>query len=166
MWQYAAAPGDATEAPIRWPSATRLTRDASRPSLLMFVHAECPCSRASVTELGRLLGRAPVPPAATVVFVHSREGELWRQASRLQGVTLFADADSSEARRFGASTSGATLLYDSHGQLVFSGGLTASRGHEGSGMGEERLVTLLEGATPDRAESPIFGCPLQDKETR
>jgi hypothetical protein len=36
------------------------------------------------------------------------------------------------------------------------------RGHEGDSFGQERIVALLAGGTADRADSPVFGCPLSD----
>jgi hypothetical protein len=39
-----------------------------------------------------------------------------------------ADAEGVEMHRFGALTSGQTLVYDAAGRLLFSGGITASRG--------------------------------------
>ena len=38
-------------------------------------------------------------------------------------------------QRFGAETSGQTLLYDRDGRLLFSGGTTGSRGHDGDNAG-------------------------------
>jgi hypothetical protein len=164
MWRYAAAAGAPTSAPRRWPAATRLARTPDAAQLLVFVHAECPCSRASLTELGHLLERKAIP--TTVVFAEPRDDSaLHRQAERL-GVTLFDDNDGSESHRFGAETSGATLLYDRAGTLAFAGGLTASRGNEGSGLGVERLLLLVDGKIPDRADSPVFGCPLHNQETQ
>jgi hypothetical protein len=136
----------------------------------MFVHPRCSCSRASLVELDRLLGRVRGLAAPTVVFVKPHgapadfdDGALRAQAARLPGVTLADDGDGVEARRFGAATSGATLLYGRDGALVFDGGLTQVRGHEGDSFGEERIVALLTTGRADRADSPVFGCPLDDE---
>jgi hypothetical protein len=94
--------------------------------------------------------------------VPPERGELDELAQRA-GVRTVEDPGGREATRFGADTSGATLLYDAAGRLAFAGGLTMSRGHEGNSFGEERIVALLTGTTPDRNDSPVFGCPIHDR---
>ena len=170
LWRYAAQRGSDSLAPATWPAATALARDPSRPTLLMFVHPRCACSRASVVELGHLLARVRGRVAPTIVFVRPRgaddrdfdRGELRTLAASVPGVALFDDAGGVEARRFGAATSGATLLYDAGARLAFAGGLTSVRGHEGDSFGQERIVALVSGGTADRADSPVFGCALED----
>ena len=56
----------------------------------------------------------------------------------------------------------AALLYGSDGRLAFSGGLTSVRGHAGDSFGQERIVSLITTGAADRAESAVFGCPLDD----
>jgi hypothetical protein len=85
---------------------------------------------------------------------------LWRSASALPDVTVVRDDDGVEARRFGVETSGQTLLYDGRGTLIFSGGITGSRGHEGANAGEASLVALLTRGEADRSGTSVFGCPL------
>ncbi len=46
--------------------------------------------------------------------------DLWRTASALPNVTVVRDDDGREAERFGAATSGQTLLYDARGELIFA----------------------------------------------
>jgi hypothetical protein len=166
VWRYAAAPGEETRAPAIWPAATHLSRAADRATLVMFVHPHCACSRASLHELGNLLRRVPGSAHALVTFVGESGSELRQIAESLPDTEIAVD-DGEESRRFGAATSGATLLYDQNGHLEFSGGLTAVRGHEGNSFGQERVVALLRGTAADRRDSPVFGCPLQDpKEAR
>jgi hypothetical protein len=171
LWRYKAAPGAESQAPPTWPAESKLSRAPERATLLVFVHPRCSCSRASLTELGRLLSRVGDRVLATVVMVRPKgvgpnwdPGELKDSAARLLGVVTVDDDGGEEARRFGAATSGATLLYDAAGRLSFAGGLTAIRGHEGNSFGEERIVALLAGKNADRRDSPVFGCPLDDPE--
>jgi hypothetical protein len=65
-----------------------------------------------------------------------------------------------EAERFGTSTSGQTLLYSADGRLLFSGGITGSRGHAGDNEGRDGLVALLTRAGSGRTRASVFGCPL------
>src|SRR5262249_57501676 len=86
--------------------------------------------------------------------------DLWSSAERIPGVSVALDAGGAEAKRFGAETSGAVVLYDPAGRLVFHGGITAARGHEGDSFGQQRIAAFLSGARADRADAPVFGCAL------
>jgi hypothetical protein len=57
-------------------------------------------------------------------------------------------------------TSGAVLLYSSDGKLLFQGGITPARGHQGDSFGRQRILALLDGDAPDRRDAPVFGCAL------
>src|SRR6266481_530299 len=63
LWSYESAPGEGAGAPARWPSDSRIPLDRTRPTLLVFLHPRCPCSRATATELERLLASTLAPPA-------------------------------------------------------------------------------------------------------
>ena len=172
LWRYAAARGADTRAPASWPAETRLARASDRATLLVFVHPRCSCTRATLAELGKLLQRVPGRVDATVVLVRPdglpagwERGELSAMAERA-GARTVEDPAGAEATRFGAETSGATLLYAADGRLEFAGGLTSVRGHEGDSLGQERIVALLTGGRADRPDSPVFGCPLINKEAR
>jgi hypothetical protein len=86
--------------------------------------------------------------------------ELWNTASRLPGATVLRDDEGIEARRFGAMTSGQTLLYDGGGRLVFSGGITGARGHAGENAGRNAVIALLNGRPAGQDETWVFGCSL------
>jgi hypothetical protein len=167
LFSYAAAPGDAPRAPTTWPAGSALVRDATRATLVMFVHPHCACSHASVVELSRTLRRVGDRASAIVVFVRPEDvprgwehTELRAFAAAIPGVTSVDDDGAIEAARFSALTSGTTLLYDAAGRLAFQGGLTSMRGHEGNSFGQERVVDLLTSGAADRDDSPVFGCAL------
>ncbi|MDP9291775.1 MAG: hypothetical protein M3O82_05370 [Verrucomicrobiota bacterium] len=86
--------------------------------------------------------------------------ELRREAAAVPGVHLLSDEDGREARRFGAQTSGHTLLYDGSGHLLFSGGITGSRGHAGDNAGRSAIVSLVNSGSADRNSTFVFGCSL------
>ena len=165
---YKATPGAvAGEAPPRWPVDSHVPRDPERATLVMFAHPHCPCTRASVSELARLMGRLPGRLSARVLFLRPPDvtvdwerTDLWRTVSTTPGAVALRDDDGVEAARFGAATSGFTVLYAADGRLLFKGGLTASRGHEGDSFGQRRVVSLLTTGTADRSDSPVFGCAL------
>jgi hypothetical protein len=88
--------------------------------------------------------------------------DVWTTSQRIAGVNVLCDEDGMEARRFGIKTSGHVLLYDSEGQLLYSGGITSARGHVGDNLGRNTIVSLLEGGTADCTDAVVFGCPFAD----
>src|SRR5207302_1046515 len=57
LLNYANSPGAAATPPSHWPEDSRIERSPSRPTLVTFVHPHCPCSRASLEELDRVMAR-------------------------------------------------------------------------------------------------------------
>jgi hypothetical protein len=164
---YANAPGEAVLAPEAWPETSEIARAPGRPTLVMFVHPRCPCSRASVGELALLLERSAGRAEARVVFLDPAgmdadwvKTDLWRAAAAIPGVAPVCDAGGREARIFHAATSGQTLLYDAAGRLLFHGGITVARGHAGDNPGRSALAALLAAAPASRTATPVFGCSL------
>jgi hypothetical protein len=91
--------------------------------------------------------------------------DLWRSAASIPGVTAMIDDQGAEANRFHAATSGQTLLYDAAGSLLFSGGITGSRGHSGDNAGQAAIVSLVNSGAAARTETSVFGCPLFDPDS-
>jgi hypothetical protein len=169
LLRYASARGVDPRAPVAWPSNIALPLHYDRPTLFMFVHPRCACSRASLRELANLVSRVRGKVAPVVVFVKPNGAgadfagtELRALAARVEGVTLVDDDGGALAGRFGVETSGTCLLYDASGRLEFQGGVTDLRGHEGRSFGQERLVSLITSGHADRNDSPVFGCPVGD----
>lgn len=167
LWAYDNAPGEGANAPATWPASTALARSDERPTLVVLAHPQCSCTRASLAELGEVLARATIRPRTYVLFLKptgfSDEwavSDLWRTAAALPDVTVVRDDDGAEARRFGASTSGQTLLYDEAGTLLFAGGITGARAHQGDNDGRRAIVALLTSGSSARAATSVFGCAL------
>ncbi len=165
--RYDNGAGVPARAPQAWPRETQVVLDETRPTLVMLAHPRCVCTRASLAELAELMARATHRPKAYVVFIKPRgvddsweHTDLWRSAAAIPGVTVLRDDHGVESQRFGAATSGQTLLYAPDGHLLFSGGTTGARGHIGDNNGRAAFLSLLNDKTSDRASSPVFGCPL------
>lgn len=92
------------------------------------------------------------------------EGPIKEAASILPEVEVFIDSKRTETRRFGAYTSGQVLAYAPDGRLLFSGGLTGSRGHAGDNAGRDALVALLREQTDQFIAGAVYGCPLLETE--
>src|SRR6185437_9083110 len=138
-----------------------------KPTLIMVAHPRCPCTRASVAELAQIMAHSLGKVNAFVLFVKPPgAGADWddtglrRSATSIPGVTVLTDENGVEAARFGAQTSGHTLVFDRQGTLVFSGGITASRSHIGGNTGEDSVLAALNQQAPDRERTPVFGCSL------
>jgi hypothetical protein len=146
-------------------SAVRLVSD--KPTLVLFAHPHCPCTRASLHELDGLLAETQNRVSVTVVFTIPdgvpgdwEQGDLWNSAKSIPGLRVIRDQGGVEAHRFDVEGSGHVLLYAPSGKLLFSGGITASRGHEGSNMGRSAIVSfILDGHSPV-SHTPVFGCSL------
>ena len=167
---YENSPGTVGGVPKTWPTESRVEVSPDLPTLVMMVHPHCPCSRASVSELGLLLAQVQGRVNANVLFVRPlgvpenwEIAELWASVARMPGVKLSVDDDGVEARRFGSSTSGQVMLYNIQGKLLFSGGITASRGHSGDNDGRTAIVALLTQGQAATDETPVFGCQLFGK---
>jgi hypothetical protein len=164
---YGQTAGQTGTVTTHWPSGTDLTLNSRVPTLVLFVHPHCPCSRATLGELEVLLTRCQNRVVANVVFLQPDsftkdwvETDLWYAAVRLPGATAIRDERGCEIKRFGARVSGETLLYEVSGELMFRGGITASRGHHGDNQGRATIEALLTGSAAPIAETPVFGCSL------
>lgn len=164
---YSFTPGLATITPAAWPEDSKIQRDAAQPTLLLFAHPRCPCTRATLEELARLMARRKGLFTAQVWFTKPAavtadwaQTDLWRAAAEIPGVSVHVDESGAEAVRFHAQTSGHAMLYNGAGHLLFQGGITISRGHAGDNPGRTALETLLENNPPARTSTPAFGCSL------
>jgi hypothetical protein len=168
LWRYAETPGPAATAAATWPDASHVMRDTHRPTLIVFAHPQCACSRASLGELSVLMTHVQHRVTVKVLFYRPSgaadnwvRSDLWQSAAVIPGVEVAIDENGNEASAFGAAASGQTLLYDASGHLMFSGGITAARGHAGDNAGRRALLSLLTGGDPATAHTPVFGCILK-----
>jgi hypothetical protein len=163
---HASQPGPLATPPPRWPGTSQLQPAADKPTLLLFAHPRCPCTRATLAELDGLVRRSPALDVR-VLFFRPRDqpdewvrGDSFESASAIPGARVSIDVSGAEARRFGALTSGQAVLYQG-GALRFQGGLTVARGHQGQSAGSDAVEHWLRGQ-PAAAEAPVFGCALLD----
>jgi len=169
---HSARPGEQGNAPSTWPGHSQLHLSSQQSTVLLFAHPHCPCTRSSLSELAAAAQQLPSPPTIYVVIAdidrHSQtplEKTLsWQTARNYACFHLVRDMDAIECRRFGANTSGEVRVYSSSGRLVFSGGLTAARNHEGTNRSREAFTAIV--ASPELhanspvTNTPVFGCPI------
>jgi hypothetical protein len=158
-----------------WPSGSQLERETGRATLVLACHPQCPCTRATMDELNKLLVRCQGKLKVHALFYKPRGAAekwahtgLWQTAAELPDVTVHSDDGAREARRFGMNTSGQVQLFAADGRLLFSGGITAARGHSGDNRGSSLIRTLVLDPSNAPAQSvattPVFGCGLDATE--
>ncbi len=172
LHERASEPGEAADAPRTWP-AVAFGVAPDKLTLVLTAHPKCPCTRASLTELARLMTDAGGHIVAHVLVRrasadegYAGEAEMIASAAGVPGVLVHTDPGGKLSERFGAHTSGQALLYSAHGKLLFAGGITPERAHQGDSAGRRRILELVRVGSTDRAESAVYGCSLDDEASR
>lgn len=172
MVVYSTSPAKSAVTAVHFPQASSLSR-GSDLTLITFLHPQCPCSRATVSELQELLAQNEFQSNLTIYAVVSRpsgcsadftRGAILDSLSSMKNVQVVIDKDDVESQRFGARASGQTLLFDAQGKCLFSGGITAARGEVGDNAGVNALRQYLAGTTTTTTttkQTPVFGCSLE-----
>jgi len=164
--RFESTPGRAAVARKSWPAESGLVRTSGAATLVMLVHPQCSCTRASMQELGAVIEKAPRTMRTYVVVYRPRgakpgweQTDVYASAMRLRNTRVIVDEEGREAKRFGAFTSGQTFLYDAAGRLRFEGGITLLRGHAGNNSGRQEMIRLAN-APEGQATHPVFGCSI------
>jgi len=170
LWGYSNTPGEAGRNIDQWPSNSSITPDKTRDTMVVFLHPKCPCSKASMEEISRLLARYPDAFSLQIVFFQPEnesadwsQTSLWETARKLPHTQVILDQGAHEAKLFGAATSGDTYIFMPSGQLRFHGGITPSRGSIGDNIGLDSVYRLAEGKSPAAMTTAVFGCPIIEK---
>lgn len=160
-------PGSSGQVSERWPRDSRMSLASERPTLVLFAHRNCPCTRATLQELEQTLLQTGERARVFIVLLTPEDaatdrvgGDIEERARSLSGGEVAIDPKGIEARRFRIRTSGHVLLYGADGRLLFSGGITDSRGHLGESVGSRALLAHLRGDESTQKIVPVFGCPL------
>jgi hypothetical protein len=166
LYRFESTPGAVGTTPVDWPVESAITPHAGIANLIMFVHPECSCTRASLSEVAAIMSSASRVSVQIALFAplepDAERSATFNAARRIPGVSVISDPRGIEAARFGALTSGYAVLYDAAGRLQFSGGITAARGHEGNNMGRQQILAILNGQSAS-SHHAVYGCPLHDK---
>lgn len=170
IWRFKTTPGVAANVASQWPGSDLIQPRAGHATLVMFVHPQCSCTRASLEELRKVMERASEPVSAYVLLLQPKlASEDWQQtataraARAIPKVTVIADREGTEALRFNAQTSGQVVLFDAQGTLLFEGGITGSRGHVGDNEGEQRVLSLINTGRANGHEHAVFGCGIHER---
>ena len=137
--------------------------------MVLFTPPACPCTRASVEELGRVFSRLRTSPTLVVsVFADALptdtatwQSNLPENLRRLPVDRFVPDVEGRWSARFGATTSGEVHAYADPETPRFHGGITGSRGHVGDNEGARRLQHILQNKAAAATRAPVFGCALK-----
>ena len=134
-------------------------------TLYFFLHPECSCSRASLAEAEKVLLSLPdVSSVRLEAIVYTSPEVAYQEDGRFSGdldwkITL--DEEGAIASRFGIEASGHVVVADYQGQILFTGGVTASRGHRGANAHSVLLNEALNNVAPQKRapiQTPVYGC--------
>lgn len=133
----------------------------------MFAHPKCPCTKASLSELARFLsGNTNVYTRVYFIVPHSyeswKDSETVNLAARIPGVDVCLDYDGEIAKSYQAVASSECFLLDQESNLLFHGGITQSRGHEGGNAGLDQISSIVRRKTSLTAQNVVYGCALFD----
>lgn len=160
--------------------------------------AECPCTKASVDELANVLREVPEDQRpALQVLIRQPPQALKNRSVAIPWIETalnplhpnwISDPNGEIAESFGMLTSGHVIVLQPDGSLLFSGGVTQSRGHRGDNSHAQSLSQVLNPqnnhepsnsplmqSSPDQISlsqtytqdsstiyrTPVFGCPIQ-----
>jgi len=166
---YENTAAQAAQAPESWPSKSKLVRPHDRFTLVMLAHPNCPCTRASLAELEIVMAQLQGKVKAFVLFSKPsatedevRQSSLWKKAASVPNVSAVYDTEGLESHVFQGEVSGQTMLYGPKGRLIFTGGITSARGHQGDNEGAEATVRIVRGDVLESRRAPVFGCALHN----
>ncbi len=155
--------------PVKLPTID-IIGDASKPTIVFFYHPHCPCTRATIRNIERALTNCLCNPRIIAfAFIPEGKSESWiesdttRKLRTFKGTQVYPDQAGLITRKFRVVTSGHILVYDRDKQLVFSGGVTSSRGHEGTCNAIEAFLHAANGEVHSSIEYPAFGCSIVDE---
>lgn len=170
LTDYASRPGKPANVSPKLPAGIFTGSGKNLPKLVLFIHPRCPCSRSTLNELARMVANRQAHAEIKIFFYKPAdqsaewvETDLWENAKRIPGVEI-AVMSEEEIEKFGVVTSGQAILYDAESEIVFSGGITPGRGHEGMSSGRSEIENYLENGKISIRETPVFGCLLTSKE--
>lgn len=161
-------PGQAATPPATLPQEIVSSRTPGRSTVIVAIHPQCPCTRATIANLESAWKDA-APGCDLVALVYTPDGRPaeWsntdsvKRATSLQGARRIDDPNGQTSAALGIATSGQVLVYDADGRLRFAGGITPSRGHEGACASLETFRAAIAGTPHGQPQAAtVFGCSL------
>lgn len=176
LWSYELTAGRKGDAPLRWESSPQLVLDGNRHNLVISLHPHCPCSRATVEELSRILAHTGARlKVHALLFAPEDAAPEWFESAlvdrllKLPHTAISTDVAGRHAAARGALTSGDAQLYAPDETLIFHGGVTIARGHAGDSPGSAAVIAAVNNSVPEEraaVKTPVYGCQLHGAKER
>ena len=168
LYQYQNKNGELGTSSSHWIESSNIHFEENKNNVLMFLHPYCPCSRASLNELAKILSHKIKPSTVKIILAKPESKDSnWVYESPLYKITKelnfqsLIDKNSHESKLFEAKTSGLVLIFNKDKKLMFRGGITDSRGHEGDNKGAQKALTILQSISSQSLEEFfVFGCEI------
>jgi len=169
LWTYQYKQGESGDVVWRLPKGLSLQGPRNEQAYLL-IHPRCPCSRASLTEFVGVLRKAGregivvfwVPNKESLSDPDWTETDLVFQAKANHSVLkVNFDPEGRICQQLGVGTSGHCLVFSDQGVLKYSGGVTASRGHQGPNNGAIAAAGALSDSSTNTffgGNYPVYGC--------
>jgi len=168
IWQlyaFSTTPGDHTVVQS-WILQDKLPLKHQLASLVVLIHPKCSCSTATLKEVERLkIGLKDKLDVKLVFISYGDKSKNWYQGpvwdlavSMKKNVSIVLDNDGQILKTLGTKTSGTAYLVGPDLKVVFQGGLTPIRGHEGATSGQAFIASWVKGNTKSSLIQKIFGC--------
>src|ERR1043165_4499203 len=100
LLSYESTPGEVGSVPSGWPRTSQIPAPTDEAVLVMVAHPRCPCTRASMAELKKIMTHVQGKLDAYVLFLKpSGSGSDWddttlfRMANGIPGVKVISDID-------------------------------------------------------------------------
>ncbi len=170
MTDYSLSPGSHEEPLVERPSDTPVPFSEEKSTLVIFLHPRCPCTHPSVAAIERLMVRKHDMVLQPIFYLPGSKPETWARADYWDRVVdagahePLIDVDGGVARQFHATTSGHAILFSVDGEVLYSGGITSGRVHEGDNLGLTTLTRVLEQVPVQDATFPVYGCSIVKKQ--
>lgn len=168
LQRYAGAPGGAHSPSAAATEFIAQHRQPGRGLVVMAIHPRCPCTDASLIELGNMLRRSEGACDAVLLEYAPQDtpadwpvGAKYREVAGLR-VPIVRDPGGTLAVALGAETSGHLVFADAQGVIRFHGGLTVSRGHQGRSAAQDAILAVLKNKESALTTAPVYGCGFRN----
>ena len=155
-----------------WPETASIKPGRSKTTVVAIVHPRCICTAATISHLITVLQPRSDVVVVALIYAPSEcasaegwdEGDHARKIQiQMTSAVIFRDRSGTEARKFGASTSGTILVFDDKGNELFRGGITNRRGGDSDNPGLRHFRNAVERNQRSLAPTPVFGCSLESE---
>jgi len=170
---FETTPGLQSSPASAWPAHFVTDQDPRLPTLVVALHPRCSCSQATLAQLEEAAKHFDHPYNSILLIdvprgadYQWREVSFYREAQQALHAKVILDEDGRLAASFGALTSGEVFFYSASDKssgrsLLFSGGVTGSRGMIGPNKGIVALTTAFQkNSRIEAPHPPVFGCAL------